>query len=69
MYGLLTVCIPTGFVVAHLKDFPLFKEQINTTCFCVMDLTHKNARQHPVSITKGMLIYQYIRKSEHSLVS
>jgi hypothetical protein len=55
----LTVCIPTGFVVAHLKDFSLFKEQINTTCFCVMDPTHTNARQQTAAITKGMLIYQY----------
>jgi hypothetical protein len=33
-----------------------------------MDPTHTNARQHPAAITKAMLIYQRIRKSEHSLV-
>jgi hypothetical protein len=33
-----------------------------------MGPTHTNARQHPAAITKGMLIYQYIPKSEHSLV-
>jgi hypothetical protein len=33
-----------------------------------MDPTHTNARQHPAAITKGILIYQYIRKSGRALV-
>lgn len=54
---------PSGSV----EDFSLFKEQINTTCFCVMEPTRKPI-QYAAAITKEMLISQYAYNSQYSYV-